>query len=122
MRKKFTFIYPLTQRRVDLHRKGGYRFDHIGNLIVSGVGYLNSDTEEFNEQYEFDIEEISYNGTDILPVLDAFETLDNIEAACFNHLQHLFNNEESEYEIPVIPRVNPGIAKVITLPLKRKVN
>lgn len=121
MKIPFSFIYLLTQRRVDLHRDGGWRFDHAGDLVVNGVAWQLPDAEDETGAYEFDIDEILYEGTNIFPVLETFDSLDNIEAACYHHIHHLFIGEPSDYEVPALftPISTPG--KLITLPLRRKV-
>lgn len=119
MRKRFSFIYPITKALVDLQRKGGWRFDHITDLIISGVGYANNvnPNDPIEEKYDFDIEEILFEGKNIYPVMDALDMTEQIENACFNHVHHLFTNQEPLYEIP-----SSSTAKLITLSLKRKIN
>lgn len=34
----FEFIYPLAVKKVDIFRPGGYRYDHVTDLVIKGVG------------------------------------------------------------------------------------
>jgi hypothetical protein len=122
MRRNFSFIYPLMDARVDLDRQGGWRYDHVTNLIIKGIAFKQggSSLDSIEDRYEFDIEEILYEGKNVYPMLEAFKSLDDIEAACFHHIHHLFTDQESEYEIPYQAN-DVTAAKVITLPMKRKI-
>jgi hypothetical protein len=122
MRRNFKFIYPLTQTKIDVHRPRGLRYDHVADLLVKGVAFENraSVLEDLTERYDMQIEEILYEGVNILPILESVEAIDKIQDACYHHIHHLFSGLESEYEVPAANDMQPG--KVITLPLKRKVN
>jgi hypothetical protein len=120
----FEFIYPLTVKKVDIFRHGGYRYEHITDLVVKGVGYKfngYSVLDPLEDQYDFDIDEILYAGVNIYPVLKAMDAMDEINDACFNHIHRLFLGEESEYKVPGTPLPFP-LAKIVTMSLKRKVN
>src|SRR5215204_4240335 len=102
MKRSFAFIYPLTQGRVDIHRPGGLRYDHMGDLTVRGfaVEKRGNTMEAMDERYDFEIDEIVFDGVNIYPVLETFDNLDKIEAACYHHIHHMFAGLESDYEEP----------------------
>ena len=76
----FSFIYPVTQSRVDSNRKGGLRYDHVTDLTVNGRGYRKHTTgsELISLQYDFDIEEILAEDNNIFPFLETMQAMDNI--------------------------------------------
>ena len=100
---KFQFIYPLNEKKVDIHRPGGWKYVHIADLLVTGVGYkFNgfSSLDPIEERYDFDLESIMYNDCDVLALLSALDLPAEIENACLHHIHSLFNGEPSEFEIP----------------------
>src|SRR4051812_5078910 len=121
MKKRFSFIYPVTQGRVDLKRIGAWRYDHVADLVVTGTSVEKSRNtlEKPDDRFDFDIEEILFEGVNIFPILDAMDSLDKIEAACFHHIHHLSMGEESDFNI-YEPKQG-SLARVISLPLKRKI-
>lgn len=122
--KKFSFIYPVVKGRVDLFRKGGWRYDHVTDLIVSGVAYDlgNGHGLPVEERYDFDIEQVTYEDKDVLPLLEAFDSLHPIEDACYHHIQNLFMGSPSDYEVPEFSPGEARMGKVVSMPLKRYIN
>ena len=121
MRKKFSFIYPVTKGRVDLNRR--WRYEHITDLTVNGIAYQTGVTSQINEEsYQFEIDEILFNNVNVSLLLDGFDSIEKIKAACLNHIHHLFTDGESDFEDCIPLGVNVAGAKVISLPLKRMVN
>ncbi|MEO6490609.1 MAG: hypothetical protein ABIO04_11770 [Ferruginibacter sp.] len=120
-KKNFCFIYPVTKLVIDISRPGGKRYDHVTDLIVTGVGYNLGGTlfEDLSDRYEFDIESITHQDRDIRDILDAFDSLDKINDACFHFIHHKFTGQESEYKVPQLHPFPSG--KVISLPLKRNI-
>jgi hypothetical protein len=119
MKIDFKFIFPVSQKRIDLHRPNGLRFDHVTDLIVTGTGskHCNPHVEGFEECYDFDIDEILFEGKNIANLLEALDAKDEINDACFHHIHHLFTGQASDYEVPMI---HSTLAKVISLPLRLK--
>ena len=110
--------------RVDISRKNGMKYEHITDLLVTGTGYIHNGTtllDPIEERYDFDIDEIKYDGKNIYPIMEVLGGLDDIEAACFHHIHHLFTGQESKYQIPEFYK-EPSPAKIIRFELKRKIN
>ena len=79
--KDFTVHYPLKHKVV---RDLKIVTEHIGDLIVEGKGYLNPSASVLDifDRYMVDIDFVKWNGTDIKPVLEVTDSLDEIiEAA-----------------------------------------
>src|SRR5690349_25075304 len=78
--KIFSFIYPLTHKRV---RDLKIVTEHVGDLLVEGVGYFDPSvsTLDIFERYDVDIETVKFSGTDIMPVLELTGLMDEITDA-----------------------------------------
>jgi hypothetical protein len=122
MRKKFSFIYPITRRSEASHRIGGHLYDHVTDLLVNGEAYITKANvlNNISNKYHFNIHEILFEGKNIYPNPEVFASLEDIKAACLNHVEQLLLIPEREAEQP-LPRIYPALAKIITMPLKRKV-
>lgn len=125
MRKNFSFIYPVTKKPEGRVRKWGQPYEHIADLLIKGVAHFTKAgvLNNISNKYKIDISGIWYEGRNLFPHTDTFDSLENIKAACLNHVEELFNNTQvldDDREQP--PKMYPALAKVITLPLRRKVN
>lgn len=122
MRKNFSFIYPVTKRKPGLIRKGDQAFEHVTDLIINGDAIITQANilNNISNKYEFEIHEILFQGKNIYPHTGLFDSLENIKAACANHVDQLLQAHENKEELP-ITKMYPALAKVITMPLKRKV-
>jgi hypothetical protein len=93
--KNFEIIYPLRRRTVsDLKIVS----DHLGDLIVTGKAYCDptSLTTELHERISLDIDFVKFNGTDIKPVLEVGEQMEEIEEFCLRSLSKSFNTNKKE--------------------------
>ena len=124
MRTKFSFIFPVVHQKSDQNRKNGCSYEHVADLLVSGVTSIGDHTilDNIASHHKFDIETILYNGLDVSALLQAFTSLDKIEAACLNHIQTMFEEEQTVSVIHEAIKMQPYAAKIISLPLKRKIN
>lgn len=120
MKKRFSFLFPVTEIFPDTHRREGLRYDYIGDWRVNGIAYKkismlqNADLQ----QYEYQIDEIVYNGTDINPILATKEIFDMVKAACTNHIHFLFGGHEDKNDVPTLYKIYESIAKVFKLPIQ----
>lgn len=121
MRKKFSFIFPVVQQHKDKQRRSGISFEHLTDLVVTGVAYANDHRvlDNIKDNYSFEIESISYRGTEVSSLLHAFGSLDTICNACLNHVDNIFNGNKLA---PETIKMNPYTAKIISFPLKRKIS
>jgi len=123
MKLDFAFIFPANHRKVDLHRPGGFSFQHIADLVIKGEARILSGAGRYDdpeERYEFDLHSIEFEGKDILPLMEAWDITGKIEAACFHHIHQKFSGIESDYQ-DHYQMYNPLRSKVISLPLRRKI-
>jgi hypothetical protein len=91
-KKEFHFIYPLKNKVV---RDLKIVTEHIGDLVVEGVGYFNPSASPIDvfDRYSVDIDFVKWNGTDIKAVLDVMGTMEEIEEASIRYFaQQLENN------------------------------
>ena len=90
LQKEFTFHYPLKRRVV---RNLRMVTEEVGELVVEGVGYFDPASSPFTElesRYAADIDTIKWNGTDIKPVLETGDMLEEIEEATLRFCAALF--------------------------------
>lgn len=122
MRKKFSFIYPVTRKNDATFRRDLNPYEHVADLVINGEAYIAKANllNNISNKYCFNIHEILFDGRNIYPHTDIIEPLENIKAACLNHVEELFIVPETKGEKP-LPRIYPALAKIITLPLRRKV-
>ncbi|MFT3908123.1 MAG: hypothetical protein QM737_01750 [Ferruginibacter sp.] len=121
MQKKFSFLFPITESFPDTNRREGLSFGHMGDWRISGIAYKKAGMLKNTDfLYEYEIDEIVYDGTDINPVLETAEIFEKVKAACKNHIHYLFQDEETNNEIPTIYKIGRSGAKVIDLLLRRK--
>ncbi len=120
----FAFYYPITTQKVDITRKNGIRYDHVTDLLITGIGNViegSGDLLPIKDRYSIHIDMIKYEGTDIYPIQEVLDSIENIESACFHHVHRMFVQYESNYRIPNSSK-EPLLAKVINLGMNRKVN
>lgn len=89
MKKRFSFLFPITQESPDPKREGGMHFNHIADLEINGLAFI--DSIETNKLPDYKIDSITYNGLNAFPFVEAFTTMESIKAACINHLESLLN-------------------------------
>ncbi len=125
MRKKtdFSFVYPIARKIADPDRTGGFRHEHIADLEVSGVGFYNGmPAEGTNDQYELTLEEVLYEGKNILNLLTSLEALNPIIEASYHHIQGTFSNLHFRSTPAALHAVTFNAARVISFPLQQKAN
>lgn len=90
-KKEFQFTYPLKHKVV---RDLKIVTEHIGDLIVEGVGYYNATASRLDiyDRYAVDIDFVKWNGTDIKPVMEVTGALEEIEEAAIRHFAEMFEN------------------------------
>lgn len=120
MKKKFSFIFPITQGRVHHPHTNMWSYDHITNLVVTGIATHESTSDDLSPSY--DIEGIWYEGVDVLPLLKAFNSLQSVKQATEEHVKEIFRIDGTEYLVPEPIHMNHGLAKVISLPLRKRIN
>lgn len=122
MRKKFSFLYPLTKTSFDSHRAGHTSYNHVTDLTITGITSYKDHRilDNIGSHYDFEIESVLYNGVNIAPVLEAFESLEKILAACINHIENLYEGSAKNFNDAI--RMNPYMARIVSLPLRRKIN
>lgn len=93
--KEFTFHYPLRHKVVcDLK----IVTEHVGDLIVEGVGYFNPSASRLDvfDRYSVDIDFVKWNGTDIKPVLEVTGVMDEVVEAAIRYFATEFENSSSK--------------------------
>ena len=90
-KKEFQFTYPLKHKVV---RDLKIVTEHIGDLIVEGVGYFNPSASPIDvfDRYSVDIEFIKWNGADIKPVLEVMGEIEEIEEASIRYFAGLLES------------------------------
>ena len=90
-KKDFQFIYPLKHKVV---RDLKIVTEHIGDLVVEGVGYFNPMASPIDvfDRYSVDIEFVKWNGTDIKAVLDVMGNMEEIEEAAVRYFAQVLEN------------------------------
>ena len=94
MRKTFSFLFPVTDCNTDRHRPGGFTYDHIADLEVSGVVTADIDGKHRSIQ----IEKVMHENNEVHGIQDSNDILESIRQACIHHL-HLSKNRELEFHI-----------------------
>ena len=94
MKTNFTFIYPLTKKNTGFTRLGDQIYNHVADLLVKGVAYITNASilNNISHQYRFVISEILHDGKNVYPETDLLEPIENINAACVNHIEQLACN------------------------------
>lgn len=89
--KEFTFHYPLKHKVV---RNLKIVTEHVGNLIVEGIGYFNPSASVLDifDRYSVDIDFVKWNDTDIKPVLEVTGTMDDVVEAAIRYFAKEFEN------------------------------
>jgi hypothetical protein len=90
--KDFTFHYPLKHKVV---RDLKVITVHVGDLIVEGKGYLNPSASVLDifDRYMVDIDFVKWNGTDIKPVLEVTDRMDDIIEAAIRFVAEDFQKQ-----------------------------
>ena len=90
-RKEFIFHYPLKHKVV---RDLKIVTEHVGDLLVEGVGYFNPSASVLDifDRFSVDIDFVKWNGTDIKPVLEVTGAMDDIIEASVRYLAGEFEN------------------------------
>ena len=93
--KEFTFHYPLKHKVV---RDLKIVTEHVGDLIVEGVGYFNPSASMLDifERYSVDIDFVKWNDTDIKPVLEVTGVMDDIVEAAIRYFANEFENSANK--------------------------
>lgn len=118
----FSFIYPVTQRQNNLGRIGSQVYEHVADLIVSGIARITHANvlNNISPKYDVEINEVLYEGSNIYPHIEKFESVENIKAACVNHVRELFKSEDTEDTANASVKMFPALARVVTMPLRRR--
>lgn len=120
MKKNFSFTFPVTQGRIHHPESKMWSYDHVGNLDVSGTA-----SDEMpgppDAPVQFEISEILYQGVNVLPLLRAFGSLEQVIQAANEHVQDIFHRDDVEFLVPKPIAMNHGLAKVISLPLRKRI-
>lgn len=95
--KNFSFDLPLTKTLAGYWRK---KINHVTDLQIRYIGYDYgfSDPVTGEERYDIDLEEVNYEGMNILPLIQAdllSDLKDEIEAAAFQNCQGKFEEQYS---------------------------
>lgn len=89
--KNFEFAFPLTHKVV---RDLRLVTEHVGNLIVSGVAYCNTDESIISpNRFDVDIDFIKWNGNDIKPVLEVIGDMNELGEAALLHAGYVFADQ-----------------------------
>jgi len=93
--KEFTFHYPLKHKVV---RDLKIVTEHVGDLIVEGVGYFNPSASVLDifDRYTVDIDFVKWNNTDIKPVLEVTGAMDDVVEAATRFFAHEFENRSNK--------------------------
>jgi hypothetical protein len=91
-KQEFQFIYPLKHKVV---RDLKIVTEHIGDLVVEGVGYFNPSASPIDvfDRYSVDIDFVKWNGTDIKAVLDVMGNMEEIEEASIRYFAQVLENK-----------------------------
>jgi hypothetical protein len=90
--KEFTFHYPLKHKVV---RDLKIVTEHVGDLVIEGTGYLNPSASVLDifDRYMVDIDFVRWNGTDIKPVLEVTDSMDEITEAAVRFVAENFQKQ-----------------------------
>jgi hypothetical protein len=91
-RRAFSFAMPLT---IGQSNTGQPLFSQ-GELLIAGTGY--EDKSDADEPYTYDLEEVLYNGANILPLIDwlyhtTLDGADQVHSAALAHVVRMFGQE-----------------------------
>ncbi len=87
--QSFSFHYPLRQKVVrDLRIVS----EHVGDLVVEGVGYFNPSASVLDifERFTVDIDFVKWQGIDIRPVLEVTGFMDEVTEAAVRYFASSF--------------------------------
>ena len=89
-KQEFRFTYPLKHKVV---RDLKIVTEHIGDLIVEGIGYFNPSASPIDvfDRYSVDIDYVRWNGTDIKPVLEVMGNMEQVEEASIRYLAQMLD-------------------------------
>jgi hypothetical protein len=92
IRKSFRLDYPLKQKVV---RDLKLVTTQVGILVVEGYGYFDPAASPLDiyERYSVDIDTVSWNGTDIRPVLEVTGFMDDLIEASVRFVASTFHQE-----------------------------
>lgn len=97
LQKEFEFNYPLTQKAV---RDLKIVTEHVGDLNISGVAYMYPNESVISgRRYDYDIDHIKWNGTDVKSLLEAIGDTNEICEATLAHAAYVFNNKDENVEV-----------------------
>jgi hypothetical protein len=93
--KEFTFHYPLKHKVV---RDLKIVTEHVGDLVVEGIGYFDPSASVLDifERYSVDIDFVKWNGTDIKPVLEVTNAMDDVVEASIRFFANEFENSTNK--------------------------
>ena len=111
MKNNFSFLFPVMQAG---STRENY-FQHIADFEVKGyfICFVQG-ASEINNNYQFKIQSITYEGKDIFPLLGAFTTITEVEAACKNNIEYILE-QMSVTGTPKVISIIKNAGKVITL-------
>ena len=89
--RDFRFFFPLKHKVV---RDLKIVTEHVGDLQVQGVGYLNPSASRLDifDRYSVDIDFVKWNGADIKPVLEVTGGMEEIIEASIRYFASEFEN------------------------------
>lgn len=119
MYKRFSFIYPVTQQCTENNRRNS--FIHVSDLEIGGNVTLSQNEVKTvgNEKICFKIDTIIFEGVNVYPLLLALECLEPIESACRHHIEQIVSFDYNVRKNDIT--FHYPLAKIIRLPLKKKV-
>lgn len=119
--KPFSFIYPVTKKQTAVGRIGSQVYDHVADLIVNGIAKITHANvlNNISPKYDVQINEVLFEGNDIFHEIEIFESIENIKAACLNHMRELFKADEVQPGNDSV-KMFPALARVVTMPLRRR--
>lgn len=93
LKQDFEITYPLTHKVV---RDLKIVTEHVGDLIVTGTAFFDSSASVLDvyDRYAVDIDFIKWNGTDIKPVIEVMDRMDDINEYCIHKASSLFEEKE----------------------------
>lgn len=104
--KPFDFSYPLYHKVV---RDLKIITEKVGDLVISGVAYMNPyESVLSSDRYDFDIDFIKWNGTDIKPVMEVIGDMNEIGEATLLHVARVFADESMMELLEESVKMNEG--------------
>src|SRR5438270_8789489 len=88
--KEFSFHYPLKHKVV---RDLKIVTESVGELLVEGIAYFDPSASVLDifDRYSVDIDFVKWNGTDIKPVLEITDTMEEIQEASVRYVAGIFH-------------------------------